>query len=233
MTATDIAVHPIHLGLGARAEIEPPFGGGLDWFAAYGERHAGDGAEGRLVAMFTFTEPWDAWEMHPNGSEVVLCVAGSITLHQEDAGGGAATVVLGPGQYAINPGLSTASGGHWTADATLTADFGSEAVPGTISGTVDNFMAGGEMMGWSVALGETVLSTAGGFDTATDASGDTGTNAVVWTIGGVAGAKDGAWSGALYAQGDNNVPTVATGMFSATHGTVGHMTGAFGAHVEK
>ena len=59
--------------------------------------------EGRLVAMFTFTEPWDAWEMHPNGSEVVLCVAGSITLHQEDADGGAATVVLGPGQYAINP----------------------------------------------------------------------------------------------------------------------------------
>ena len=103
MTATDIAVHPIHLGLGARAEIEPPFGGGLDWFAAYGERHAGDGAEGRLVAMFTFTEPWDAWEMHPNGSEVVLCVAGSITLHQEDADGAAATVVLGPGQYAINP----------------------------------------------------------------------------------------------------------------------------------
>ncbi|MCY3795522.1 MAG: hypothetical protein OXG51_14275, partial [Gammaproteobacteria bacterium] len=30
------------------------------------------------------------------------------------------------GKYAINPGLSAASGGHWTAHATLTADFGSE-----------------------------------------------------------------------------------------------------------
>ena len=50
------------------------------------------------------------------------------------------------GKYAINPGLSTASGGHWTADATLTADFGSEATEGMISGMVENFMAGGETM---------------------------------------------------------------------------------------
>ena len=136
------------------------------------------------------------------------------------------------GKYAINPGLSTASGGHWTADATLTADFGSETAAGTISGKVDSFMAGGQMMDWSVALGETVLAGTGTFSTTNDTSADTGSNAVVWTIGGVAGAEAGSWEGGLRAEGDNNVPTLATGMFSATHGTVGHMVGAFGAKNE-
>ena len=41
--------------------------------------------------------------MHPRGSEVVLCTAGRITLHQEHADGAKDTVTLGPGQYAINP----------------------------------------------------------------------------------------------------------------------------------
>jgi mannose-6-phosphate isomerase-like protein (cupin superfamily) len=103
MTATDIAAHPIHLGWGATAEIEPRFTGSTDWYAAYGERHATDGAEGRLVSMFSFDRSWDSWEMHPRGSEVVLCVSGSMTLHQEHADGTVATVTLRPGQYAINP----------------------------------------------------------------------------------------------------------------------------------
>ena len=140
------------------------------------------------------------------------------------------------GKYALKPSLSAASGGHWTADATLTADFGTEAANGTISGMVENFMAGGEAMDWSVALGETALTETGTFDSAT---GDPATgDGVVWTIGGVAGAEAGAWSGGLRGEGDNNVPTVATGMFSATHqaGTetiVGQMIGAFGAHLDE
>ncbi|MDE0004028.1 MAG: hypothetical protein OXQ29_15165 [Rhodospirillaceae bacterium] len=135
------------------------------------------------------------------------------------------------GKYAIQPGLSAASGGHWTADATLTADFGNETAAGTISGMVDGFMAGGEMMDWSVALGETALTGTGTFDSAT---GDPATgDGVVWTIGGVDGAEAGAWSGGLRAAGDNGVPTLATGMFSATHGSVGHMLGAFGAHLDE
>jgi mannose-6-phosphate isomerase-like protein (cupin superfamily) len=103
MTATDIAAHPIHLGRGATAEIEPRFTGSTDWYAAYSERHAADGADGRLVSMFSFDRSWDSWEMHPRGSEVVLCVSGSMTLHQEHADGTVATVTLRPGQYAINP----------------------------------------------------------------------------------------------------------------------------------
>ena len=110
--ATDIATHPIHLGLGATAVAEPTFSGEMAWYAGYTERHGDDGPEGRLVSMHTFSEPWDMWEMHPRGSEVVLCVAGTITLHQEHADGATATVTLDAGRYAINPP------GTWhTADA--------------------------------------------------------------------------------------------------------------------
>ncbi len=102
MTGNDITTRPVHLGLGATAEIEPLFTGAMEWYAGYTGRHADDGAEGRLVSMATFTQSWDMWEMHPQGSEVVLCTAGSITLHQEKASGARATVTLGAGQYAIN-----------------------------------------------------------------------------------------------------------------------------------
>lgn len=102
MSATDINLHPIHLGRNATAEVEPEFTGDLQWYEAYGSRHADDGVDGRLVSMYRFTSSWDSWEVHPHGSEVVLCVAGSMTLHQEKRDGSRATVTLGPGQYAIN-----------------------------------------------------------------------------------------------------------------------------------
>ena len=106
MPGTDIGIYPIHLGRGATALIEPEFSGGMDWYAQYAERHGDDGAEGRLVSLHTFRTSWDMWEMHPRGSEVVLCTAGSITLHQETADGRVKTVTLGPGEYAINePGI--------------------------------------------------------------------------------------------------------------------------------
>jgi quercetin dioxygenase-like cupin family protein len=115
--AVDLSVHPVHLGLGATAVVEPEFTGGGEWYADYGRRHdAGDGLEGRLVSMHTFTESWDVWEMHPAGHEVVLCTAGTITLHQEHADGTAATVTLRAGEYAVNPP------GTWhTADVDATA----------------------------------------------------------------------------------------------------------------
>lgn len=106
MSGIDLGVHPIHLGLGANARTEPQFTGGMDWYKGYVERHAADGAEGRLVSLHTFRVPWDVWEMHPNGAEVVLCVSGSITLHQELGDGEVSTVTLLSGQYAINePGV--------------------------------------------------------------------------------------------------------------------------------
>lgn len=102
--ALKLSTHPVHLGLGATATSEPEFTG-MDWYAAYIERHASDGKEGRLVSMHTFEEPWDVWEMHPNGSEVVVCTRGEVTLVQEVDGKELRTL-LRAGDYAINePGV--------------------------------------------------------------------------------------------------------------------------------
>jgi quercetin dioxygenase-like cupin family protein len=102
MSAKSLSERFIHLGLGATAEAQPPFDG-MAWYEGYGQRHDGDGAEGRLVSMYTFTESWDSWEMHPVGTEVVLCTAGEMTLHQEHADGTTDRVTIRAGEYAINP----------------------------------------------------------------------------------------------------------------------------------
>jgi quercetin dioxygenase-like cupin family protein len=93
---------PIHLGLGAKAIAEPQFTG-AEWYEAYVERHAGDMEEGRLVSLFRFEESWTSWEMHPAGDEVVCCLQGQMTLHQELADGSKRSYELAAGDYAINP----------------------------------------------------------------------------------------------------------------------------------
>ncbi|MDP1965908.1 MAG: hypothetical protein Q8K93_27340 [Reyranella sp.] len=103
MSAIDMAACPIHLGLGATAEVEPRFTGDFAWYEAYAERHRSDGREGRLVSMHTFDASWSSWEMHPTGAEVVLCTAGTLILSQQQADGTVTSVRLGAGQYAINP----------------------------------------------------------------------------------------------------------------------------------
>lgn len=92
----------VHLGLGAKAEVQPAFNG-PEWYEAYAARTAVDGAEGRLVSLYRFDSDWNAWEMHPAGDELVVCVAGEMTLRQEFPGGAVESVTLGPGDYAINP----------------------------------------------------------------------------------------------------------------------------------
>ena len=94
--------HPLHLGLGATATPQPEFTGEMSWYEGYGERHGGDGVEGRLVSQHTFTENWDVWEMHPLGAEVVLALSGTVRLHQEIAGA-TTSLELSAGEYAINP----------------------------------------------------------------------------------------------------------------------------------
>ena len=94
--------YPIHLGLGARAVAQPEFTG-MGWYEGYDKRHADDMDEGRLVALYRFEESWTSWEMHPAGDEVVACLQGNMTLHQELADGTERSFELGPGEYAINP----------------------------------------------------------------------------------------------------------------------------------
>ena len=102
MSSYLIRKRPVHLGLGAMAVVEPEFTGSMDWYVDYGQRHQSDGVEGRLVSQFSFDKPWYMWEMHLAGSEVVLCIAGRITLYQEHADGMPNKVSIEPGEYAIN-----------------------------------------------------------------------------------------------------------------------------------
>lgn len=131
MSAHQINQQPIHLGLGASAAPQPTFSGEMDWYADYASRHVADGAEGRLVSMHTFSAPWDVWEVHPEGSEVVLCVAGEITLIQEQPNGDQRRTDLKEGEYAINePGVwHTADAASSTTVLFITAGKGTEHRP--------------------------------------------------------------------------------------------------------
>jgi mannose-6-phosphate isomerase-like protein (cupin superfamily) len=101
MSAFDITRFPVHLGLGATVVQEPAFNG-MEWYSGYGQRHAADGFEGRLVSVHSYDAPWKGWEMHPNGAELVVCTSGKMTLLQE-IDGQLQSVTLTPGQAAINP----------------------------------------------------------------------------------------------------------------------------------
>ncbi len=97
---------PVHLGLGATIDVLEPFDGSMEWYERYGAGHADDGVEGRLVSIHTFDAPWDTWEMHPLGHELVVCTSGRLTLHQE-LDGGVRTVLLETGEAVITAGMGT------------------------------------------------------------------------------------------------------------------------------
>jgi len=122
---------PLNLGPGASAIQQPEFKGGMDWYQGYGLRHGDEGIESRLVTMHTFSESWDSWEMHPLGSEVVVCVDGAITLIQEDQQGEVTQVNLSVGEYAINlPGVWHTADVSETATALfITSGMGTEHRP--------------------------------------------------------------------------------------------------------
>ena len=128
--AFDLQTIPVHLGLGATAVLQEPFTADMAWYERYGARVQGDGAEGRLVSLHTFSEPWTTWEMHPRGHELVVCTSGELVLYQE-LPEGVARIELRPGLAVINPP------GVWhTADAAapvtalfITAGLGTEHRP--------------------------------------------------------------------------------------------------------
>ena len=152
------------------------------------------------------------------------------------------------GKFAIDnrPLGTTLEAGHFTATATLTADF-DENVAGvdgnSISGTVDQFVANDvERPGWEVTLGATDI-TFGDANTdhfslhvPGDPGGETDNTANLWMIDDVPGVLSGNWRGNFYNDGDarnDGTPEVVIGTFSVSHGSEGevaHMIGAFQAH---
>ncbi len=146
---------------------------------------------------------------------------------------GTATYMGGAaGKYALASSTGgTNDAGHFTARATLEADFGDGTAGGTITGTIDNFMgADGMARDWSVELKEAVITAATPIATLTRTGADQTDNDTVWTLGGVDADASGEWSGSLRNQGDDGVPQVATGTFYTEYGTAGKMVGAFGAN---
>jgi mannose-6-phosphate isomerase-like protein (cupin superfamily) len=100
--AFDLTSTHIHLGLGARAVPLPDFQWSPEYLAAYGEKFASDGDEGRLVMLGHHAESWTSWERHPAGEEVVVLLSGRVDLWQ-DLPEGERRVELHPGQAVINP----------------------------------------------------------------------------------------------------------------------------------
>jgi mannose-6-phosphate isomerase-like protein (cupin superfamily) len=100
--AFDLATTHIHLGLGARAVPLPDFEWSEAYLAAYGERFAADGDEGRLVMLGHSAESWPTWERHPAGEEVVVLLSGRVDLLQR-SDDGERRIELRPGQAVVNP----------------------------------------------------------------------------------------------------------------------------------
>jgi quercetin dioxygenase-like cupin family protein len=102
MAGHSLTQFPLHLDAQGGAVPQPEFTN-ESWFERYAERTDSDGPSGRLVSMFSFSDSWSTWEMHPIGDEVVLCISGAMTLHQEQTDGSVSAVDLRAGEYAINP----------------------------------------------------------------------------------------------------------------------------------
>lgn len=98
----DLSTTPLHLGLGSRARPIGGFAWRPEVLGAYAAATAADGAEGRLVVLVDEEGPGDHWERHPDGDEVVICVAGSVTVVR-DHDGAVSESALAPGQATVNP----------------------------------------------------------------------------------------------------------------------------------
>ena len=144
---------------------------------------------------------------------------------------GTATYMGGAaGKYALYSSTGgTNDAGHFTAKAMLEADFNTNMVMGTI----DTFIgADGKSRDWTVELMESGVGDDGNIQ-AKDGLVVTADNPLMktkWTIGETAAAAAGQWQGMLKDNGEDDVPTIATGTFYSTYSTSGKMVGAFGVN---
>lgn len=98
----DVTTTYAHLGLGARVDLLPDFAWTPEYLAAYRDRTAADGDEGRLVLFGDQDASWESWERHPAGEELVVLMSGRVDLLQE-IDGEVRVVELTPGTAVVNP----------------------------------------------------------------------------------------------------------------------------------
>ena len=152
------------------------------------------------------------------------------------------------GKYALPSTTDdTYDGGHFTAMATIMADFDVDNDAGTagndragikLSGMIDNFMTGDMQRNWMVKLMADGDTAATGMQPVDDLAGDldagTVSLATEWSLGqGGAVKGTGTWDPTFYHEGDAvptpiTAPTAVTGTFNATS-DIGRLQGAFGA----
>ncbi len=181
----------------------------------------------------------------PTHASAFVGLEGTVTTATTDVsaatfnGGSATYTGKAAGKFALsNPLDATGDAGHFTADAELTAKFGVNAAPnnGGISGMIDNFMANGKSVPWSVKLNRAQWGTTGAF-ASTAMPANTIDEGTVWSINGNPAPESGKWEGQMYdekpsgATNDDgsNVPTTVIGKFQSEFGSIGRMVGAFGA----
>ena len=58
---------------------------------------------GRLMTAFDFSEPWNTWERHPAGEELVMLLSGTATVVLEEAGGERTVELTSPGSFVLVP----------------------------------------------------------------------------------------------------------------------------------
>ncbi len=154
------------------------------------------------------------------------------------------------GKYSMADTLEdTAEAAHWTATATLTADFDIDNTPADdteddngvkLTGEITDFMSGGESLSkWKVTLAAVDANGAtAGTPSPTDFVAQTGatgqTPAVAtWSLGGAAkgaGTWNYTWRGPQPTDGSSTAqPGAVTGTFDASIGSRAHIVGAFGA----
>lgn len=61
-------------------------------------------APGRMLSCFEFDGPWDSWEVHPKGDEIVFLLSGRVEMTLERPDGGTEEVAMSrPGEFVILP----------------------------------------------------------------------------------------------------------------------------------
>ena len=136
------------------------------------------------------------------------------------------------GQYALRGSTSANpnDAGSFTARATLVADFGNNTAPGTVSGTINNFVAAdGRALNWSVQLQQSNIHPTNLPGSIPERGGTE--QQTVWTMGGTAAPAAGRWNGRLLDQPTGvNIPKAIMGQFYSEYNTYGKIVGGFGAN---
>ena len=216
--------------------------GGTDyvWFGWWLRENLNPAENTQALAVRTFYGSIHDVYLLPGDDDADVDITGTASF--EGAAAGKVTLVDD-----VN---GTAAGGHFTAAASLTADFANTDL-GTISGEISGFSVGGNAMDWNVALLTTpLISNADSPDddaflhfntdpdpetqATIDESDAEADEATVWTMGSGddarAGGRHGNWWGTFYVGARNDgSPGSAAGEFFAEFGEVGNMVGAFGA----